>query len=105
MLKRSLTSEDPPTVKVTFALPIVDADLPTSVVGDFNGWDPLAHPLKKRSNGTRSVTVEVPAGATLPLQVPGGRWHVVLRPRSGWVRAERVRRGERRPSGVTCRSV
>lgn len=64
MLKRSLTSEDPPTVKVTFVLPVADADLPTSVVGDFNGWDPLAHPLKKRSNGTRSATVEVPAGAS-----------------------------------------
>ena len=33
-----------------------------SVVGDFNDWDPGAHPLRKRSNGTRSVTVELPAG-------------------------------------------
>jgi 1,4-alpha-glucan branching enzyme len=64
VLKRSLTPDDSPTVKVTFALPIAEADLPTSVVGDFNGWDPLAHPLKKRSNGTRSVTLEVPVGAT-----------------------------------------
>ena len=30
--------------------------------GDFNGWDASAHPLKKRSNGTRSVSVELPAG-------------------------------------------
>ena len=45
-------------VKVTFAVP---ADVgPVSVVGDFNGWDPLVHPLKKRRNGTRSVVVELP---------------------------------------------
>jgi hypothetical protein len=58
VLKRSLTPDDSPTVKVTFALPIAEADLPTSVVGDFNGWDPLAHPLKKRSN----VSLQVPVG-------------------------------------------
>lgn len=54
MLKRS----DP---KVTFVLP--DEHGPVSVVGDFNGWDPLAHPLKKRSNGTRSVAVELGEGS------------------------------------------
>ena len=51
------------TVKVTFALP-ADAAAGVSVLGDFNGWDPSAHPLKKRSNGTRSVSVELPAGST-----------------------------------------
>ena len=33
-----------------------------SVVGDFNGWNPYAHPMRKRSNGTRSVTVDVGGG-------------------------------------------
>ena len=45
---------------VTFAL--ADPGVPVSVVADFNDWDPLVHPLKKRSNGTRSVAVELPAG-------------------------------------------
>ena len=45
--------------KVTFSLTI---DQPVSVVGDFNGWDPHAHPLTKRTNGTRSVAVVLPAG-------------------------------------------
>jgi 1,4-alpha-glucan branching enzyme len=45
--------------KVTFALPVDVADQPISVVGEFNGWDPFAHPLKRRSNGTRSVSVEL----------------------------------------------
>jgi hypothetical protein len=53
MLKRSGS-------KITFVLPIDTG--PVSVVGDFNGWDPAVHPLKKRSNGTRSVTVEIPPG-------------------------------------------
>lgn len=50
-------------VKVTFALPSDAIDQPVSVLGDFNNWDPLAHPLKKRSNGTRSAVVELPAGS------------------------------------------
>ena len=52
-------------VKVTFALPTSDLDQPVSVLGDFNGWDPLANPLKKRSNGRRSATVEVTSGQAL----------------------------------------
>ncbi len=49
-------------IKVTFALPVDEVDQAVSVVGDFNAWDPLAHPLRKRSNGTRSVSVELAAG-------------------------------------------
>ena len=50
--------------KVTFALPIGETPTSVSVVGDFNDWNPTTHPMKKRSNGTRSVSVELPAGAT-----------------------------------------
>jgi len=50
--------------KVTFALPLCPTTGSVSVVGDFNDWDPTVHPLKKRSNGTRSVSVDLPAGAT-----------------------------------------
>ncbi|MFA9429310.1 isoamylase early set domain-containing protein [Egicoccus sp. AB-alg2] len=62
------------TVKVTFALP---ADTPpTSVVGDFNDWDPYATPMRRRSNGTRSAVVEVPAGTSLRFRylADGGQW-------------------------------
>lgn len=52
-------------VRVTFALPLSEPDGPVSVVGDFNGWDPAAHPLSKRANKTRSATVTVPPGTTL----------------------------------------
>ena len=48
--------------KVTFALP--DEDRVVTVVGDFNDWNPCTHPLRKRSNGTRSVAVALPVEAT-----------------------------------------
>jgi 1,4-alpha-glucan branching enzyme len=63
-------------VRVTFALPIGEPEGPVSVVGDFNDWDPHAHPLRKRSNQTRSASVTVPAGSTLRFRylAEGGRW-------------------------------
>jgi hypothetical protein len=45
---------------VTFALP--DDVGPVSVVGDFNDWTPGVHVLQRRSNGTRSVAVNLGAG-------------------------------------------
>ena len=59
---RTAARTSSPTSKVTFSLGLDQAPGNLSVLGDFNDWDPLAHPLKKRSNGTRSVTVELPAG-------------------------------------------
>ena len=64
------------TVRVTFALP---RDVPTgavSVVGDFNGWDPYAHPLRRRGNGARTAVVNVPAGSTFHFRylAEGGVW-------------------------------
>ena len=48
-------------VRVTFALPATEPAGAVSVVGDFNGWDPYAHPLRKRGNGVRSAVVTIPA--------------------------------------------
>jgi 1,4-alpha-glucan branching enzyme len=54
-------------IKLTFVL-AADA-LPTevnkprvAVVGDFNEWNPTANLLVKRSNGTLSASVTLPAG-------------------------------------------
>ena len=47
-------------VKVNFVLPKDSVAGKVSVVGDFNGWDPYVHPLRRRSNGTKSVTVTLP---------------------------------------------
>ena len=64
------------SVRVTFALPVEEPAGAVSVVGDFNGWDPYAHPLRKRGNGVRSAVVTVPAGATLRFRylAEGGVW-------------------------------
>jgi 1,4-alpha-glucan branching enzyme len=64
------------TVRITFALPADEPSGAVSVVGDFNDWDPFAHPLRRRANGTRSAVVTVPAGATLRFRylAEGGVW-------------------------------
>jgi 1,4-alpha-glucan branching enzyme len=64
MVKRK-PSADGSSTTVTFVLPVAEA---VSVVGDFNGWDPLVHPMKKRSNGTRSVSIELPSGQCYPFR-------------------------------------
>jgi 1,4-alpha-glucan branching enzyme len=63
-------------VKVTFVLPVDQPAGPVSVVGDFNDWDPFAHPLRKRTNGTRSATVKMPVGSRLHFRylAEGGVW-------------------------------
>ncbi|HEX4253762.1 MAG TPA: isoamylase early set domain-containing protein [Streptosporangiaceae bacterium] len=64
------------SVRVTFALPPSEPAGAVSVVGDFNNWDPFAHPLRKRSNGTRSTVVTTTPGSTLRFRylAEGGRW-------------------------------
>jgi 1,4-alpha-glucan branching enzyme len=63
-------------VRVTFALPVAEPAAAVSVVGDFNDWDPFAHPLRVRANQTRSAAVTVPTGSTLRFRylADGGRW-------------------------------
>jgi 1,4-alpha-glucan branching enzyme len=72
MIKVSKTVRDG-SVRITFALP---ASEPVSVVGNFNNWDPFAHPLRKRSNGTRSTVVTTVPGSTLYFRYlgEGGHW-------------------------------
>ena len=64
-------------VKVHFVLPTDAVAGKVSVVGDFNGWDPLANPLRPRRNGTRSVVVTLPRGRRFAFRylAEGGRWH------------------------------
>jgi hypothetical protein len=63
-------------VRLTFVLPADEPPGPVSVVGDFNGWDPFANPLRRRRNGTRSAVVKVPADRTVRFRYlgEGGRW-------------------------------
>ena len=61
---------------MTFVLPAADPLGAVSVVGDFNDWNPYAHPLRKRANGVRSAVVILPAGSTLCFRylAQGGVW-------------------------------
>jgi 1,4-alpha-glucan branching enzyme len=63
-------------VRVTFVLPADAPDGAVSVVGNFNNWNPFAHPLRRRGNGTRSAVAKVPAGSTLHFRylAEGGLW-------------------------------
>jgi 1,4-alpha-glucan branching enzyme len=63
-------------IKVTFTLPAAEPAGAVSVVGDFNDWDPAAHPLRLRTNQTRSASVTVPTGSTLRFRylAEGGMW-------------------------------
>ncbi|MDQ1691067.1 MAG: hypothetical protein QOH56_3722 [Pseudonocardiales bacterium] len=62
--------------KVQFVLPDDIHDGPVSAVGTFNGWRPGVHRLIRRSNGTRSVTVSLPAGEEVCFRYlgSGGVW-------------------------------
>jgi hypothetical protein len=64
-------------IKVSFVLPQDAIPGKTSVVGDFNGWDPLAQPLRPRANGTRSAAVTLPPGRRFAFRylAEGGSWH------------------------------
>lgn len=50
--------------EVSFVLPASDPEGIVAVVGDFNNWDPCAHILKPRGDGTRAVTIALPVGHT-----------------------------------------
>jgi len=74
MIKRQKSKNG--DVRVTFSIPLDEAPEATSVLGDFNGWDPVANPLQKRSNGTRSAVIEVGAGQVVQFKylADGGHW-------------------------------
>lgn len=75
MIKQQAT-KDGAAIKVTFVLPDDHEALPASVVGDFNDWDPHAHPLRRRSNRTCSAAVELEPGRSYRFRYlgNGGRW-------------------------------
>ncbi len=64
------------STRIQFVLPDDIHDGPVSAVGTFNDWVPGAHKLVRRSNGTRSVSVAVPAGAPVRFRylAEGGVW-------------------------------
>jgi len=76
MTVRVINDRDSALTKVQFVLEDCVHDGPVSAVGNFNDWRPGAHRLVRRRNGTRSVTVTVPAGQELHFRYlgSGGVW-------------------------------
>ena len=62
-------------VKVTFSLPADEPRGAVSVVGDFNDWTPGRHVLARRTNGTRSIAVTLPAGTSVRFRYLGENGH------------------------------
>ena len=62
-------------VKVTFVLLADEPAAICSVVGDFNGWQPGIHQLRRRSNGTRSASVTLPRGTRTRFRYLGKNGH------------------------------
>ncbi|MFE1437422.1 isoamylase early set domain-containing protein [Streptomyces sp. NPDC058739] len=62
--------------QVTFVLPADSPAGPVSVVGDFNHWNPAAHPLQARGDGTRAAKVVLPVGSSHAFRylAAGGHW-------------------------------
>ncbi|GII63939.1 hypothetical protein Skr01_40240 [Sphaerisporangium krabiense] len=61
--------------RVTFLLPMDQPNGVVSVVGDFNDWIPGRHELRRRSNGTRTVSVILPEGVhRFRYLATGGLW-------------------------------
>jgi hypothetical protein len=69
-------TSDGTSTRIQFVLPDDIHDGAVSAVGTFNDWLPGAHKLVRRSNGTRSVTVAVPAGEQVKFRYlgEGGVW-------------------------------
>lgn len=75
MLKQTAAPKSSGT-RLTFSLPADHPVKNVSVVGSFNDWEPGANPLRRRSNGTVSASVTVPAGTTVQFRYLGenGQW-------------------------------
>lgn len=52
--------------RITFELPADTGAQTASLVGDFNDWDNLAHPMKRKKDGSFSATISAK---------PGNRYH------------------------------
>lgn len=67
---------DDETVRVAFELPAAVAATSVSVVGEFNGWSPEAHPLALLDDGTFRTELALPAGQRHRFRylLDGQRW-------------------------------
>ncbi|MGC5015415.1 isoamylase early set domain-containing protein [Streptosporangium sp. DT93] len=75
MIKRGKPTKNG-QVKLTFTITENPGHGGVSLVGDFNDWDPYAHPMERRENGAYQVSVVVPARKPIRFRylADGGVW-------------------------------
>ena len=70
MVKTNATNK-----KTTFSVKIPGAGA-VSVLGEFNGWNPEAHQMKKQKNGMWKIELKLDAGEyQFKYLADGGQWH------------------------------
>ncbi|UCF66795.1 MAG: isoamylase early set domain-containing protein [Acidobacteriota bacterium] len=63
-------------IAVTFSMRGFDSADSVCVAGEFNGWDPDSHPLRKRKDGLWATTLRLPRNGRLEFKyvVDGQLW-------------------------------
>jgi len=75
-MKKQLVAENSDVCEVTFELP-ADVNAQTAcVVGEFNDWDPEAHPMTRGEDGSFAVIVSLKPGQAYCYRylLDDGRW-------------------------------
>ena len=75
MLKKSY-SKTKRSCRVTFEIPQQTKAKKVALCGEFNNWDPSAHPMIQRKDGRFSTTLSMPAGRSYRYKylVDNQRW-------------------------------
>jgi 1,4-alpha-glucan branching enzyme len=75
VIKRGKPTKDG-QVKITFTVPNDQPVGGISLVGNFNNWDPYAHPMERKNNGTYQVSLTVPSQEPILFRylADGGVW-------------------------------
>lgn len=75
MIKRGKPTKNG-QVKLTFTVPNGQSIGGVSLVGDFNDWDPYAHPMQRRENGSYQVSLTIPSQQPIRFRylADGGIW-------------------------------
>ena len=75
MLKKTY-SDDGHECQVIFELPAEVAAQAASLCGEFNEWDPSAHPMEQQADGSFTLTVALEPGRAYRFRylLDGARW-------------------------------
>ncbi|WP_128545822.1 isoamylase early set domain-containing protein [Larkinella soli] len=77
-LAKQYLKSKPTICKVTFSLPAdtVNGASSVALVGEFNGWNAEAAPLKKQKDGSYKTTLELPVGQEFQFRylIDGDKW-------------------------------